>query len=375
MTAHTSQRPVDPSGVVLRAEGLRVVLPGGLTPVDGIDLVVAPGEVVGLAGESGSGKTLTALSLFGLLPHGSHTEGRLEVGGRDVLSMSPKALRSLRGDEVSMVFQDPMTSLHPMLTIGRQVTEHLRHHHGTSRRAARARAVDLLGQVRIPDPDRALGAYPHQLSGGMRQRAAIAIALACSPSLLVADEPTTALDVTVQAGILRLLDRLRREEGLSILLITHDLGVMGALTDRLAVMYAGRIVETGSTRALLSAPRHPYTRGLLDSLPSTDHAADRSDSSPDLLAGSPPGSPPEARRSAPLRAIPGSAPQLTMVPPGCPFHPRCAHAEPSCRTDRPILEPVLEPVLGRFGATAGGRLLACPVDPYAPTPGPATEAT
>ena len=276
MTARTSPRPLDPSdrsgpsGAVLRAEGLRVVLPGGLTPVDGIDLVVAPGEVVGLAGESGSGKTLTALSLFGLLPHGAHTEGRLEVGGRDVLSMRPKALRALRGDEVSMVFQDPMTSLHPMLTIGRQVTEHLRHHHGTSRKAARARAALLLGQVRIPDPDRALGAYPHQLSGGMRQRAAIAIALACSPSLLVADEPTTALDVTVQAGILRLLDRLRREEGLSILLITHDLGVMGALTDRLAVMYAGRIVETGPTRALLSAPRHPYTRGLLDSLPSTE---------------------------------------------------------------------------------------------------------
>jgi oligopeptide/dipeptide ABC transporter ATP-binding protein len=331
---------------VLRAESLRVELPGGLVPVDGVDLVVGPGEIVGLAGESGSGKTLTALSLFGLLPHGGRTSGRLEVGGRDVLTMSARQLRALRGDEVSMVFQDPMTSLHPMLTVGRQVTEHLRHHHRTGRGAARERAVELLRQVRIPDPEHTLGAYPHQLSGGMRQRAAIAIALACSPTLLVADEPTTALDVTVQAGILRLLERLRREEGLSILLITHDLGVMGALTDRLAVMYAGRIVETGPTRELLSAPRHPYTRGLLDSLPSTEVG--------DLRR--------EGVRHEPLRAIPGSAPQLSQVPPGCPFHPRCAHAVPSCATDRPALEPV-DDSRGRPPAT---RRLACPVDPYAP---------
>ncbi len=321
---------------VLRTEQLRIILPGGLTAVDGIDLVVEPGQIVGLAGESGSGKSLTALSLFGLLPHGSRAQGRVEVGGRDVLTLREKQLRAMRGDEVAMVFQDPMTSLHPMLTIGRQVTEHLRHHHGTGRSAARARAVELLSQVRIPDPERTLGAYPHQLSGGMRQRAAIAIALACSPSLLVADEPTTALDVTVQAGILRLLDRLRREEGLSILLITHDLGVMGALTDRLAVMYAGRIVETGPTQQLLTSPRHPYTRGLLDSLPRTDGVA------------------------APLRAIPGSAPRLTTIPPGCAFHPRCAHAVPSCATERPSLIP-LTPDAG----LDEGRMLACPVDPYA----------
>jgi oligopeptide transport system ATP-binding protein len=343
---------------VLRAESLRVELPGGLTPVDGVDLVVGPGEIVGLAGESGSGKTMTALSLFGLLPHGGRTSGRLEVGGRDVLTMSSGQLRALRGDEVSMVFQDPMTSLHPMLTIGRQVTEHLRHHRRIGRAAARQRAVELLRQVRIPDPEQALGAYPHQLSGGMRQRAAIAIALACSPTLLVADEPTTALDVTVQAGILRLLERLRREESLSILLITHDLGVMGALTDRLAVMYAGRIVETGPTSQLLSAPRHPYTRGLLDSLPSTEGGHVR-----------PPGG-----RHEPLRAIPGSAPQLSQVPPGCPFHPRCAHAKPSCATERPPLEPVVHsgaeedgPALrNHSGGEPGARLLACPVDPYAP---------
>ncbi|OFE16018.1 oligopeptide transporter ATP-binding component [Humibacillus sp. DSM 29435] len=321
---------------VLRTEQLRITLPGGLTAVDGVDLVVEPGQIVGLAGESGSGKSLTALSLFGLLPHGSRAQGRAEVGGRDVLTLREKQLRAMRGDEVAMVFQDPMTSLHPMLTIGRQVTEHLRHHHGTGRSAARARAVELLTQVRIPDPERTLGAYPHQLSGGMRQRAAIAIALACSPSLLVADEPTTALDVTVQAGILRLLDRLRREEGLSILLITHDLGVMGALTDRLAVMYAGRIVETGPTQALLTAPRHPYTRGLLDSLPRTDGVA------------------------APLRAIPGSAPRLTTIPPGCAFHPRCGHAVAPCSTDRPSLLP-----LASGAPRDEGRMLACLVDPYA----------
>jgi oligopeptide transport system ATP-binding protein len=338
---------------LVRAEGLRVVLPGGLVPVDGVDLVVRPGEVVGVAGESGSGKTLTALSLFGLLPHGARTEGRLEVGGRDVLRMRDRELRSLRGNELAMVFQDPMTSLHPMLTVGRQVTEHLRHHRRVGRRAARERAAELLRQVRIPDPDRTLDAYPHQLSGGMRQRAAIAVALACSPRLLVADEPTTALDVTVQAGILRLLDRLRREEGVGILLITHDLGVMSALTDRLAVMYAGRVVETGPTAELLAAPRHPYTRGLLDSLPSTDHESESAAGAEGAAHA------PGRRRS--LTAIPGSAPRLGSVPAGCPFHPRCAHARPSCAQDRPALLPL----------SGTRRELACPVDPFAGA-GPAT---
>ena len=313
---------------ILRARELRVTLPGDLHAVDGVDLELRRGEILGVAGESGSGKTMTALTLFGLLPHGARTSGSLEFAGQDVLRLAAKQQQALRGKRIAMVFQDPMTSLHPMLTVAKQVTEHLRVHTGLGRKAALARAAELLEQVRIPDPTRTLKSYPHQFSGGMRQRVAIAIALACNPELLVADEPTTALDVTVQAGILRLLDRLRREEGLSIMLITHDLGVMSSLADRIAVMYAGRIVETGTTAEVLGSPRHPYTRGLLAALPHPE-AGDR-----------------------PLTPIGGSPPAIDDRPPGCAFHPRCAFAVDSCAVDLPLLT-----------AIGPGRSLACPVDP------------
>jgi oligopeptide/dipeptide ABC transporter ATP-binding protein len=229
-----------------------------------------------------------------------------------------------------MVFQDPLTSLHPMLPIGRQLTDHVRRHLGLDRDAADRRAAELLSEVRIPDPESARRAYPHQFSGGMRQRIAIAIALACRPKLLIADEPTTALDVTVQAGILRLLDRLRRENELSVVLITHDLGVMSSIADRVSIFYAGRVVESGSREAVLRRPRHPYTRALLEALPH-----------------------PEAVRDEPLVAIEGEPPTPRRVPPGCAFHPRCRYAREPCREEVPALVPV------------NGRRLACPVDPLA----------
>jgi oligopeptide/dipeptide ABC transporter ATP-binding protein len=229
-----------------------------------------------------------------------------------------------------MVFQDPLTSLHPMLSIGRQLTEHVRRHLGLSRAEAAGRAVELLRDVRIPDPHSALRAYPHQFSGGMRQRIAIAVALACRPSLLIADEPTTALDVTVQAGILRLLDRLRREGDLSVVLITHDLGVLSSIADRVSIFYAGRVVESGDREAVLQQPRHPYTRALLDALPH-----------------------PEAPADTPLVAIRGTPPSPSRIPPGCAFHPRCPYAVESCAVEVP---PLLE---------ANGRRFACPVDPFA----------
>jgi oligopeptide/dipeptide ABC transporter ATP-binding protein len=226
-----------------------------------------------------------------------------------------------------MVFQDPMTSLHPMLSIGTQLTDHVRLHLGIGRRAAAELAVEALREVRIPDPESTLHAFPHQFSGGMRQRIAIAVALACRPKLLVADEPTTALDVTVQAGIIRLLDRLRNESGLTIVLITHDLGVLSSIADRVAIFYAGRVVEAGTRTDVLGHPRHPYTRGLLDALPHPEAAA------------------------TPLVAIQGAPPTPRHIPPGCAFHPRCGYARPSCVEAIPPLVPV------------NGRALACPVDP------------
>ena len=247
---------------LLEVEGLRVRLPtaaGLVTIVNGVDYAVEPGEVFGVAGESGSGKTISMLALLGLLPAGAVTDGRALFGGNDLLRLKRSELRDVCGRDIGMVFQDPMTSLHPMLTIGRQLTEHVRRL-GHDKRAAELRALELLDQVRIPDPRSALRAYPHQFSGGMRQRIAIAIALACGPKLLIADEPTTALDVTVQAGILRLLDRLRRENDLSVVLITHDLGVMSAIADRISIFYAGRVVESGPRGRTCSSARAIRTR-------------------------------------------------------------------------------------------------------------------
>ena len=317
---------------LLEVERLRVRLPtlhGLVTVVDGAELRVEQGEVFGVAGESGSGKTMSMLALLGLLPDRAVVEGSARFEGRDLLRLPRRELRALAGREVAMVFQDPMTSLHPMLPVGRQLTEHVRRHLGVRRGPATARAASLLEDVRIPDPESALHAYPHQFSGGMRQRIAIAVALACAPKLLIADEPTTALDVTVQAGILRLLDRLRREHELSVILITHDLGVLSSIADRISIFYAGRVVEEGTREDVLQRPRHPYTRALLDALPH-----------------------PEASRQQALVAIGGAPPSPAAVPPGCAFHPRCRYALESCRQAVP---PLVE---------RDGRRFACPVDPF-----------
>ena len=315
---------------VLEVDGLRVRLQtpdGPATVVDGIDYSIEPGEVFGIAGESGSGKTVSVLALMGLLPKAAVVEGRAVFDGEDLLRLPPSKLRRICGRELAMVFQDPMTSLHPMLSIGTQLTDHVRLHLGLGRRAAAELAVEALREVRIPDPESTLQAFPHQFSGGMRQRIAIAVALACRPKLLVADEPTTALDVTVQAGIIRLLDRLRNESGLTIVLITHDLGVLSSIADRVAVFYAGRIVEAGTRTDVLGHPRHPYTRGLLDALPHPEAAA------------------------TPLIAIQGAPPVPRHIPRGCAFHPRCRFAQNSCAEAIPPLVRV------------NGRALACPVDP------------
>jgi oligopeptide/dipeptide ABC transporter ATP-binding protein len=317
---------------LLEVEGLRVRLPtptGLATVVDGVDYQVEQAQVFGVAGESGSGKTMSMLALLGLLPPGSVVEGSAKFDGKDLLRLRSRELRSVSGREIGMVFQDPMTSLHPMLSLGRQLTDHVRRHLGLDRNAAMRRAEELLEDVRIPDPASALRAYPHQFSGGMRQRIAIAIALACGPQLLIADEPTTALDVTVQAGILRLLDRLRREHDLSVILITHDLAVMSSLADSVSIFYAGRVVESGPRAAVLRHPRHPYTRALLDALPH-----------------------PEAARDTPLIAIKGTPPTPQRIPAGCPYHPRCPYAVAVCTSDDPPLVPV------------NGRRLACHVDPF-----------
>lgn len=257
---------------LLDIRDLRLAL-GGRDLVDGVDITVGHGEVVGLAGESGSGKTLTALTALGFVPQGAAASGEVLFDGRDVLTLSSRDLRALRGDRVAVVFQDPMTALHPMLTIERQLTEHQRVHRSLTRAQARARAIELLDRVRIPDPHLAIRSYPHRFSGGMRQRIAIASALACEPELLIADEVTTALDVTVQAGILRLLDGLRAELGMAMLFITHDLAVMNVVSERLYVMRAGKVVESGPTRDVLADPQHEYTRSLVDALPDTEVTA------------------------------------------------------------------------------------------------------
>ena len=323
-------------GTLLQVDRLSVALPtrsGYHKAVDDLTFAVDAGEVRGIAGESGSGKTMTALSLFGLLPNGARVTGSIRLDGTELLGLTSKQLRAIRGRQIAMVSQDPSTALHPILPIGTQLTEHMRYHLGVTKTEAMTRAAELLRTVRIPDPEQALHSYAGQFSGGMRQRIAIAVALAAEPRLLVADEPTTALDVTVQAGILRLLDRLCRERGMAVIVITHDLGVMSATARRLYVMYAGRLAEAGPTSEVLARPRHPYTRGLLDALPH-----------------------PEAG-GAPLVPIGGSPPSLGRVPAGCPFHPRCRYAQPSCATDRP--EPRL---------IADTHLLACPPDPLRELP-------
>jgi len=284
--------------------------------VNGVSFRVQPGEVLCILGESGSGKTVTLRALMRLLPpRRTQITGDVRVDGHDVLAMPSRELRDLRGGLVAMIFQEPMTALDPVYTVGRQIGETLRRHTGCNRRAARARALELLELVRIPSAARRLDSYPHELSGGLRQRAMIAMALSCNPRLLLADEPTTALDATVQIQVLVLLRRLQRELGMGMIFVTHDLGVAAEIADTVAVMYAGRIVESGPVGRILQAPAHPYTAGLLAS----------------TVHGQP--------RGRDIDAIPGSPPDLRRLPPGCSFAPRCPQRTADCR--RAVPEPRL----------------------------------
>ncbi len=302
---------------LLEVANLRVTFPtpsGTVHPVDGVSLSVDRGEVVALVGESGSGKSLTGLALLRLIPRpGSIDSGsELRLAGQDLLALSAEALRQVRGRRIAMIFQDPVNSLNPVLTVGAQIAETIRAHLPVARKEAAQRAEALLAEVGIADPKTRFKTYPHQMSGGMAQRVMIAIALAAEPELLIADEPTTALDVTVQAQILELLDRLRQKRGMAVLLISHDLGVVAGRADRVAVMYAGRIVEEAPTARLFAAPAHPYTRGLFASVPT--------------LAG------PRAR----LLPIPGTVPSAGAWPSGCRFRTRCPHVMPVCTDEPPI---------------------------------------
>ncbi|MCA9876495.1 MAG: ABC transporter ATP-binding protein [Thermomicrobiales bacterium] len=314
---------------LLRIEDLRVwfgTRAGDVRAVDGVDLSIRPGEIVGLVGESGSGKSVTARSIMRLvpMPPGRVASGRILFHGEDLLQLSEREMEELRGDRISMIFQDPMTFLNPLFTAGDQVSEAIRRHQHLGQAAAREETVRLFRQVGIPSPEARYGAYPHQLSGGLRQRVMIAMALSSKPELLIADEPTTALDVTIQAQILALLRDLQQESGMSILLITHDLGVVAEMCDRVAVMYAGRVVEDTDVNTLFERPQHPYTLGLMAAAPR-----------PDL---------PEL---APV-PIPGSPPDMLRPPDGCAFHPRCRFAEERCRIESPPLRH-----------TAPGHLAAC----------------
>ncbi|HMU95737.1 MAG TPA: ABC transporter ATP-binding protein [Elusimicrobiota bacterium] len=288
---------------------------GNVAAVRGVSIDLAPGESLGLAGESGSGKSTLALSVLRLLAPEAvkNVSGRILFKGRDVLALGDRVLRSLRGGAVATVFQDPFSALNPVLTVGEQIEEVLELHAG-GRNPARVR--DLLARVRLPEPDRIYASYPHQLSGGQRQRVCLAMAVAGGPELLIADEPTTALDVTVQREILDLLDSLRRDLGMALLLVTHNIGLLSERTDRLGIMYAGELVEVGPTRRVLSDPRHPYTQGLLKSLPRLTKTADR------------------------LPALPGQPPDLGRLPAGCPFRPRCPGAFERCEKESPVLRPV-----------------------------------
>jgi len=317
------------SAPLLRIEDLRTWFDtedGVVRAVDGVTLELGERETLAVVGESGSGKSVTALSVLGLvpIPPGRNAGGRVLFQGRDLLRVSAAELRKVRGKAISMVFQEPMTSLNPVYTVGEQILEAVVLHEGVDRRAARARAIEMLRLVGLPDPEQRVDEYPHQLSGGMRQRVMIAMALACRPAVLIADEPTTALDVTVQAQILELLGRLQQELGMAVMLITHDLGVVAETADRVAVMYAGQVVESADVDALFARPLHPYTAGLMASLPRLGAARDR------------------------LPVIPGGVPDPAHFPAGCRFHPRCPVAEARCREADPVLR-----------AFPGDRLARC----------------
>ncbi len=304
---------------LLEVEDLRVEFPtrhGVLTAVDGLSLSIGEGEVLGVVGESGAGKSLTGSAIIGLLePPGRIAGGEIRFDGRRIDNLPPEQMRKVRGKQIGAIFQDPLTSLNPLYTVGRQLVETIRVHLDLDGDAARARALELLRGVGIPGAEQRIDHYPHQFSGGMRQRVVIALALAANPRLVIADEPTTALDVSIQAQIIALLKRLCREHGTAVMLVTHDMGVIAETAHRVAVMYAGRIVEVGAIRDVVKSPKHPYTVGLMGAIPAIGGARER------------------------LAQIDGAMPRIGAVPPGCPFHPRCAHAFDRCRRERPELMP------------------------------------
>ncbi|MCH0542470.1 ABC transporter ATP-binding protein [Streptomyces sp. MUM 203J] len=325
---------------LLSVRDLTVTFPtrrGPVRAVDGLSFDVRKGRTLGIVGESGSGKSVTSLAVMGLHT-GAEVGGSVTLGGRELAGLPERELNRLRGRRMAMIFQDPLSSLHPYYTVGEQIAEHHRVHFGSRRTAARERAVEALAEVGIPEPVRRAGEYPHQFSGGMRQRVMIAMALACEPDLLIADEPTTALDVTVQAQILELLARIQEERGLAVIMITHDLGVVARVAHDVLVMYGGRAVEQAPVDALFASPAHPYTRALLDSLPRLDDGDDE-----------------------PLRAIPGSPPSLLDPVPGCAFAPRCPRAAAGgaadrerCDSERPALTgPAGHPAACHFPAYEG----------------------
>ncbi|MFZ9994911.1 MAG: ABC transporter ATP-binding protein [Steroidobacteraceae bacterium] len=297
------------------ALSVRFVTPDGeLAAVNDFSLQLKAGECVGVVGESGAGKSQSFLAVMGLLAANAKVAGHAKLAGRELLNATPEELNTIRGSRLAMIFQDPMTSLTPHMKIGEQIIESIVLHEGSSREAALRRALELLETVQVTDAARRLDQYPHELSGGMRQRVMIAIALACNPEVLIADEPTTALDVTIQAQILALLAKLKRERGMAMALITHDLGVVAGIADQVVVMYAGRIVERGPVAKVLKSPRHPYTRALLASMPRVDEAGHE-----------------------PLQAIAGQPPNPRRLPSGCAFHPRCQFADALCHETRPTL--------------------------------------
>jgi peptide/nickel transport system ATP-binding protein len=277
--------------------------------VNGVEFSLQAGETLTILGESGSGKSVSLKAMMGLLPAYARISGKIALNGQDILTLHPAELAKIRGGAVSMIFQEPMAALDPVYTIGEQIAETIVQHEGCNKSSAMRRALDLLEMVKIPSAERRLKNFPHEMSGGMRQRAMIALALACKPSVLLADEPTTALDVTVQIQILLLLRQLQQELGMAIIFVTHDVGAAAEISDRIAVMYAGRFVETGMTRQVMKHPRHPYTQGLLSS---TVHGG---------------------MRGKPLETIPGTPPSLAQLPPGCAFAPRCRYVVPACRAD------------------------------------------
>ena len=302
---------------LLRVDGLRVEFPtrrGRLVAVDGVSFDIAPGEVLGVVGESGAGKSMTGSAIIGLLePPGRIAGGEIVLDGRRIDNLPYEQMRQIRGKHIGAIFQDPLTSLNPLYSVGRQLVETIQTHSDMSATAAYQRALDLLTEVGIPAPERRIEQYPHQFSGGMRQRVVIALALCANPRLIVADEPTTALDVSIQAQITALLKRLCRQHGTAVMLVTHDMGVIAETADRVAVMYAGRIAEIGPVAEVVRHPRHPYTSGLMGSIPSL------------------------RQRTAKLTQIDGSMPRLGAMPTGCAFHPRCTRMIERCRSERPEL--------------------------------------